>query len=690
MAHNGYADQILVLHMDSKTWETVPTDDYKDFIGGHAMATALFWHFASDVTVEPLDPGNPLIFAATPFSGTIVPSASSRTSVCAVSPFTYPKHWLHHSSLGGRVGAEMKRAGYDAVVICGAAEEPTWVSVVDGDVRFHDASQLWGLDSWETQKAVRKEMRGTAASGAWKSVDGRRDSGASTQDPSIVCIGPAGENKSALAAIMHDAGHAAGQGGMGAVMGSKMLKAVAILGTGSVSVADPAALLDLRVETQRKFGYNVDDPKVEAPVPNALMYNYLLRAPGSFGILWNTRNNLARPEGCYGCFRNCRTISSDTVGNEGVCNNSNLYTGRDSRDNLRAADIMNKLGLNGFEMDMVTYPYALYQKGLLGKGKQIESSIHWENYGDISLYEEVANAVAYRTDIGEVLADGIVPASVAWGRYDEDKKLSREDGGTNRVCYNYVVHYDPRIATDFGFTFIFSDRDLDHHAYNQHTWWAPNAQLALGMNPVVGPQETAELLARSTGLDDPMCFDYSEEGIYSDANMRNVEWIIHYSRMWLDTMGFCDFTWPALINVNDPSDRSGSSPELEGRYFKAVTGVDLTWDESLELGRKFYLFERAIWALQGRERADEEFDDHLYGTGNTACPAPQYDEATGEWSWFLETGTRRLDRDKVDDYRTRFYRAEGCDEETGVPTEETLRGYGLDEAADALKAAGKL
>ena len=336
MAKSGYAGKILILDMTNLTSKTIDTEKYYDFVGGHALATALFWDYCEDKTVDPRDPGNVLVFASTPFAGTIVPSASSRLSIAAVSPFSYPKHWFHHSSMGGRVSAEIKRAGYDAVVILGAAKGHTWVNVVNDQVTFNNADGLWGKDCHETQQMIWEMARGTKIDGEWMSWTSARDSGNTTQNPSVMCIGPIGETMGALATIAQDTAHMAGQGGMGAVMGSKNLKAISFVGTGVINVADPAELVRLRKETQEKFGYNVDNPAVETPAPGAPMYNYMLHTPGSFGILWNANDMLARPEGCYGCFRNCRNITSTKLGNEDICNNANRPIGSELHDTLRA------------------------------------------------------------------------------------------------------------------------------------------------------------------------------------------------------------------------------------------------------------------------------------------------------------------------------------------------------------------
>jgi aldehyde:ferredoxin oxidoreductase len=687
MSKGGYAGKIAIIDLSSGKIDIEDSTDYQKFGGGHGMATALFFDNCEDFSVDPLEPGNPLCIAASPFSGTIVPAASARVCVAAISPYSYPKAWFHHSSLGGRFAGELKQAGYDALVVTGKADHPVWINIIDDSITIEDADDLWGLDSWATQKDIWSIVRDGTAAGDWMNPQKKRDSGSTTQNPAVVCIGPAGENLCAVAALMHDAGHAAGQGGMGAVAGSKNLKAISALGTGTIEVSDPATLIDLRLELQEKFGYNVDNPENEDPMPSFAMYNFLTHAPASSGVGWNPQDYLARAEGCHGCFRNCRAIFSDTVGNQAVCYTTIFYDGSESQDFLKSADILNKYGINGFEKGLVDYPYALYKKGILGPGLAIDSNIDFTKYGTMEFFEELIEAIVQRKDIGAQLADGVAKACAAWGRWDEDSAISADDGGIERPQYGYVAHYEPRASSDWGFASVFTERDVDDHSFNQLCHWAPMIREMIGLELMLTAQETVETMATSTGLDDPMCWNYSADGLYSDANMRGIDWILRYNRFWENSMGFCGFTWPMLANLNSLTDHSGASPYFEPAFYQAVTGEALTWEESLERGHMIYLMERSIWALQGRERSDEQFTDYVYDVPSEGFMLPIYQD--GAWKWDTCVG-RTLDRDKFDDYKTRFYKLEGCNETSGYPTKDELATYDLDKFASALSAVGKL
>ncbi len=209
----AYAGKIGYINLTAGTVEVKELDEKlaQDFIGGSALACRLVYDMIGPDT-DPLGPDNPLVFMTGPFVGTTAPS-SSRFAVCARSPLT--GIWGEATS-GGSFGPKMKRAGFDGLVITGRAEKPTAIWAKDGELKLLDASSLWGKDSYETQQLLKDKLG----------------------DCSVACIGQAGENQVLMAAIMNDAGRAAGRCGLGAVMGSKNLKAVAVEGRETIKLAN--------------------------------------------------------------------------------------------------------------------------------------------------------------------------------------------------------------------------------------------------------------------------------------------------------------------------------------------------------------------------------------------------------------------------------------------------------------------
>ena len=219
---NGYNGRILRVNLSSGklTTEEYPDSFYRQYFGGEGLI-AYFLVKELPAGVEPLGPENKLIFAAGPITG--VPAGGcGRHSVGAKSPLT---GGFGEADSGGYWGAELKMAGFDAVIVEGRAEKPVYISIKDGEASLKDAGHLWGMQALECQIAIREELA----------------------DPNIKVaqIGPAGENLVRFASVMNDLDAAAGRTGMGAVMGSKNLKAIACRGTRHVPLADPEATREI-------------------------------------------------------------------------------------------------------------------------------------------------------------------------------------------------------------------------------------------------------------------------------------------------------------------------------------------------------------------------------------------------------------------------------------------------------------
>jgi aldehyde:ferredoxin oxidoreductase len=217
----GWAGKILDVDLTARKTCVRDTMAYaENYIGGRAIASRIAWE-EIPFGIDAYDPDNRVIVATGPLTGTLAPT-TGRTVMTSLSPRVYPRPWYTHSTLGGWFGPEMKYAGFDAIVIRGRADRPQYLKIRDGQAQLLDAEDLWGLDARETQLKLKDRL------------------GPQTQ---ILTIGPAGENLVRFATVQHSEENAAGHSGFGAVWGSKNLKAIAVRGTGGVSVADPDALL---------------------------------------------------------------------------------------------------------------------------------------------------------------------------------------------------------------------------------------------------------------------------------------------------------------------------------------------------------------------------------------------------------------------------------------------------------------
>ena len=258
----GHVGEILKIDLTSKSSTTITTSKYEQWVGGIGMATALFWdeidkdYLARSKDITGFEPENVVCVVPGVLTGTLAPSGG-RCEVCGIGPESYPRPLFTRGNLGGRFGAMLKFAGFDGLVITGKAESPVWLDIRDNDIQIRDAKNLWGLNTFETQEEVWKMVK-EEGYGDWYGMgSARRDRGRTTQRPAILTIGQIGERLGRIACLIHDAGNAAGQGGFGAVFGSKNLKAISVIGTGSVDVADPRGLIEAR-QWLAKYNFDVD------------------------------------------------------------------------------------------------------------------------------------------------------------------------------------------------------------------------------------------------------------------------------------------------------------------------------------------------------------------------------------------------------------------------------------------------
>ncbi len=217
----GWTGTVLRVNLTTKqvTKEPLREDWARDYVGGRGLG-ARYLFAEVDPKVEPFSPENKLIFASGPLTGTNA-SCGARYMVVTKGPLT---NAITTSNSGGHWGPELKAAGYDMVILEGRAATPCYLWIYDDQIEIRDAGHLWGKTVWETEEDLRKEL--------------------GVQDAIIASIGPAGEKLVRFAAILNDLHRAAGRSGVGAVMGAKNLKAIAVRGTGGVRLADPKAFLE--------------------------------------------------------------------------------------------------------------------------------------------------------------------------------------------------------------------------------------------------------------------------------------------------------------------------------------------------------------------------------------------------------------------------------------------------------------
>jgi aldehyde:ferredoxin oxidoreductase len=717
----GHAGKILRVNLGTGKVSELATRNYEHWVGGHGMGSAIFWDLCKDKTIGPFDEGNVITIMTSPLTGTLAPGGASRTEMQGIGAQSSPIGWFTRSNLGGRFGAMLKYAGWDGIVIEGKASVPVWLDIRNDDVKIQEAGRLWGLDTWETQQQIWKQV--TAGAG-WVEVESKKVRGRTTQKPAVLAIGPAGENICRIAAIIHDAGNAAGQGGFGAVWGSKNLKAISVIGTQSVSIADPKALLEARTWAMKNFTLNVDDPAVMTNA-SSVAKNFQIRSLSSFGSLpmpvtfWS-RSMPHRPQACVGCPAGCRTRTASGLGNESSCAETAIYTAFDIRKNsgavsrflikladrilgdvgaaaaamliqqprpvsYQATDLCQRLGINAFELFRgLPYLRDLYMMGVLGPGRKINSDLDFGELGTLEFAHKLFHAIAERRGIGADLADGFYRAAAQWGRLDEDLA-----GGLLPYAYwGLPDHYDPRYQVEWGYGSVMGDRDINEHGLNM-LFWMPTAANTLGGDPFMSAEEAVNAFSETMKPydGDPLMLDYSEDNMYSPHIAKTVAWHRHYTRFWKQSVLFCDYLFPDIMNAASPTKR-GLTGVAEPKFLSAVTGASLSFVDGIELGRKIFTLDNAVWTLQGRTRDLVRFAPYIYKQPlPISCLVPGREN--GKWK-FINPKGRSLDEDKFEQWKQSFYELEGWDPKTGWPRRKTLNDLGIDRVADELAAAGKL
>jgi aldehyde:ferredoxin oxidoreductase len=690
---NGYAGNILLVDLTSGKTSSIPTKEYESWIGGHGMGSAIFWDRVQDKTIDGFDPANVVTIMTSPLCGTLVPAAGARTEVQGIGVQSYPIGWFTRSNFGGRFSSMLKFAGWDGIVIEGRADKPVWIDIRNDKVTVKEADDLWGLDTWATQKKIWREVMSGQELGRWMELD---DEGRTTQRPAVLTIGPAGENLSRMACLIHDASNAAGQGGFGAVWGSKNLKAVSVIGTGDIKVHDPKALIKARLWQKKNYAFELGKPTVNrpatlfqsAPVPGVLY--------GEPIGTWRPKEG-QRPQACVGCHSGCRARFASGLGNEATCFTTVFYRGAKTLEIQRkASDLINKYGLNAHEMLLcIEYLAGLYGAGVLGPGRTIDCPLDLSEYGNEHLAELFVKMVAYRSDgrgkphpFGDDIAEGTIRAAKKWGRLDEDLA----SGVLPFPFWGLPVHKEPVAQLEWGYGTLLGDRDINEHAFDWMKWDVMRAKMS-GTEPTVEAEELVRIYTdKMVPFEgDRAMLDYSEENMYSEHMAKLVSWHRYYTRFWKQSTLFCDWRWPDLLNFYAPG-KIGSTGEAEPKFLNAVTGNNLTFRDGIELGRKIWNLDNAVWTLQGRHRDMVRFADYIYTRKNEGLEGPVLflpGRQNGKWDYYNMLG-RRMDRAKFEEFKTRFYELQGWDTRTGYPKRSTLQSLGLSHVAYELEENGKL
>jgi len=450
----GYAGKILRVNLSTGkiNVEKLDEETAKKYIGGIGLGMKL-WLANSKAGVDAFSPENPLVLTVGPVSATMFPTGGNGHAFISKSPETGA---VGEAVSHGTFGAEIKRAGYDGIILVGKAERPTYLWIDDDSVQLLDAEKIWGKSPAETEDAVKDELGDYYVR--------------------VASIGLAGEKRSKIANIINEKTRAAGRTGLGAVMGSKNLKAVAVRGTNDIVVAKPEEFIEMVKEFHERMKgpaaqkYRTLGSAENVMIQNALHclptrnYNnsYFDHAERVSGETLNDRY-IAKIIACNSCAMRCE---HEAVVHDGAYKGTmarmeydNIWAlgpncGVDKLDAIiKAADQCNYYGLDATSTGVtVSFVMDCHEKGILTHDELDGIDAH---FGNAEALLQLIEKIGKREGIGEILADGVKAAAAKIGK--DSEKLAQNIKGLE------VTGYDLRCLKTAALGFAVSFRGADHN-----------------------------------------------------------------------------------------------------------------------------------------------------------------------------------------------------------------------------------
>jgi len=620
----GYAGSILDIDLTAGSIDKSRLDPQfaRTHIGGKGFVARLLYDELS-FDVDPVSAENILVFANGPLTG--IAPASGRMTVGFRSPLTKTHGY---NNVGGEFGLELKMAGYDIVIIRGRSQRPVYITVADDSIEIVDAADLWGRDTHETIRAVRKRF---------------------DKNAHVACIGPAGENLVFHSGICFDPDRYAAQGGSGAVMGSKNLKAIAVVGTGQIGIGNISSwafhyrkileiyLNDPTTQTGRQIGSNFLAEHHNRK--NALVVKNLQFGSTDIsecnGRVLNERYVKKNRSGCSLCPISCQRSSVIRSGKHaGTHNNGPEYSsvahlgwrlGIKNLDNIiYNCTLGDKLGLDlentpcviGFAMEC-------YQRGIITKEDVDGYDLVWGNEEAVT---EILRKIAYREGIGDVFANGILGAVKHFGPESEPYAM--------HVKGNDLPPNEPRSGKTYNMRYAIAPRGADHL---QAAGVSKSAGSFVSNVDDLPPQESMKWFKR-----------------------------LEQASMIVNLLNVCNWAYNSF---------SGTFEILEEKHqhllgiLNTATGWELSMDDLRRAADRNIILERAINAKYGFRRKEDYFPKRMY---EEPCLSEIDDRMNTPFTDFDE----RLDW---------YYVYTGIEKNSGIPEPGKLRELGLNSAAEDME-----
>ena len=704
----GWTGKILRVNLTDKTVSVSPTDPYKEYLGGMGIANKIMCDEVPAGT-DPLSPENKIVFAVGPLTATGVPLAG-RTTIAPLSTYT-TDHQVVDAHTGGMIGAAIKKAGWDAIVIEGASDEPVYLKIDDDDVEIKPADQVWGQGTRATTEALsRKE--GT--------------------DFCVATIGPAGENLLPYACIINSRNHSAGAGAA-AVMGSKKLKALVVRGSQPIYVADPQEVADLSDYMLREIvGSNNNHVVPSTQQEWAEYFDKGSRWTAQKGLTWALAEGGPIDTGepkpgeintvGYRCMKAFKDEGPEaekyTIKMDG-CHSCPIHCYSDLRVPASAAN-------GGYEITGNTcvpnFPFTNYMIKILGDNTSVEAGSEdaliwdqvfgstmddlglWCNYGQI--YRDIAHC--YATGLLQKVLPPEEYAEINWEGFKNNDPsmvpplLAKIAANDSEIAYighgpivwterwndpdwwntpastlinvrGWPVHHAHECFGQVGllYNMVFNRDDMIHSAVNFQ---------GCGLPFELKQQIAAEVWGDASAIDPDK--NYTPMNEYK----ANFAWWSIVTDVLHDSLTLCNWVWPMTMSPTKARDYRGDL-DLEAKFMKAVTGEDVTTEDLYKMGAKITTLQRANTArgmvgTNGQMGTDDFRNVH---------------DVVTEWPFTMDPdievfteGTNKMDKEDFQTALTMMYECFGWDPELGCPTAECLDYYDMPDVKEDLAALGLL
>lgn len=704
----GWTGKILRVNLTDKTVSVSPTDPYKEYLGGMGIANKIMYDEVPAGT-DPLSPENKIVFAVGPLTATGVPLAG-RTTIASLSTYT-TDHQVVDAHTGGMIGAAIKKAGWDAIVIEGASDEPVYLKIDDDDVEIKPADQVWGQGTRATTEALsRKE--GT--------------------DFCVATIGPAGENLLPYACIINSRNHSAGAGAA-AVMGSKKLKALVVRGSQPIYVADPQEVADLSDYMLREIvGSNNNHVVPSTQQEWAEYFDKGSRWTAQKGLTWALAEGGPIDTGepkpgeintvGYRCMKAFKDEGPEaekyTIKMDG-CHSCPIHCYSDLRVPASAAN-------GGYEITGNTcvpnFPFTNYMIKILGDNTSVEAGSEdaliwdqvfgstmddlglWCNYGQI--YRDIAHC--YATGLLQKVLSPEEYAEINWEGFKNNDPsmvpplLAKIAANDSEIAYighgpivwterwndpdwwntpastlinvrGWPVHHAHECFGQVGllYNMVFNRDDMIHSAVNFQ---------GCGLPFELKQQIAAEVWGDASAIDPDK--NYTPMNEYK----ANFAWWSIVTDVLHDSLTLCNWVWPMTMSPTKARDYRGDL-DLEAKFMKAVTGEDVTTEDLYKMGAKITTLQRANTA-RGMVGANGQMGTNDFRNVH---------DVVTEWPFTMDPdievfteGTNKMDKEDFQTALTMMYECFGWDPELGCPTAECLDYYDMPDVKEDLAALGLL